>query len=46
MVNRFRDAINEEALEEMNKKTSQEAAVVCENEHSLKKIYGKKKLFF
>ena len=46
MVNRFRDLINGEALEKINKKTSQEAAVICENNHSLKKIYGKKKDFF
>jgi len=46
MINRFRDRINKEALVRLNKKTSENAAVVCKDGHSFKIIKSKKKTFF
>jgi len=46
MVSRFRDRINKEALEKLDKITNKNASVMCEKGHNINIYKGKKKAFF
>lgn len=46
LVNRFRDSLNEEIINELNLSLRKKEPVVCEKAHGLYRYEGKKKTFF